>query len=134
MFITQGNLDAAITDYSSAIRMQPSEAVYYLNRGNALTDQNNLEGAHKDYSTCTKLAPKDENAFFRRGNALRMMGKLTAAISDYSTVLNLVPDHAAALFQRGMCYVAKAQIDVSKAHQLDPQPEYKKQLALFRRR
>jgi tetratricopeptide (TPR) repeat protein len=133
-FYDQGNLDAAITDYSSAIRMQPGEAVFYLNRGNALTDQNQLDGANKDYTVCTKLAPNDENAFFRRGNVLRMMGKLAAAISDYTTVLTLVPDHAAALFQRGMCYVAKAQIDVSKAYQLDPQPDYKRQLALFRRR
>lgn len=132
-FYDMEQLDNAIADYNTAIRLVSTDAVYYLNRGNAHTDKQELELAKKDYTSCIRLAPEDENAYFRRGNVLRMLGQLTQAIQDYTQVLTLVPEHAAASYQRGLCYYQKAHIDVSKAYKWDPQPEYKRQLVLFRK-
>lgn len=131
-FYDQGSLENSIADYTNAIQLDGANPVYYLNRGNAHTDLGDLEQAKKDYTSCIGLAPEDENAYFRRGNVLRMMGHLAQAIADYTKVLTLVPGHAAACFQRGLCYYQKAHIDVSRAFKLDPQPEYRRQLMVFR--
>lgn len=133
-FYDNGDLDNAISDYNNAIRLVADEPVYYLNRGNVYTDKGEYDLARKDYTSCIRLAPEDENAYFRRGNVFRHLGQVAQAIADYTKVLALVPSHAAASYQRSLCYYQLAHIDVLQAVKMDPQPEYKRQLMLFRKR
>lgn len=45
-------------DYTKAIELNPNDADYYYQRGNALFKMNDLEGAIRDYKIANELNPK----------------------------------------------------------------------------
>jgi tetratricopeptide (TPR) repeat protein len=64
-----GDLPAAIADFTEAIRLDPKNAMAYFNRAFARQNKGDLEGAIADYNEVIRLDPKNANAYLNRGLA-----------------------------------------------------------------
>ena len=78
------NREAAITDYSEAIKLDPTNALAYFNRGNAYDQLGEHDLAIADYTEAIKLDPTDPDAFNNRGQAYDNKGEFDLAIADYT--------------------------------------------------
>lgn len=76
-------------DLSEAIRLDPSDAAAFNNRGIVHTDKGNLEDALKDFNEAVRLQPDDANSHFNRAEAWEKKGDFIAAIADYQKYLDL---------------------------------------------
>lgn len=121
----RGNLDAAMADYSEAIRLDPRLAVALRNRGNAHRARGNLDAAMVDYNEAIRLDPRHVNAFIDRGDAHRARGSLDAAMADFSEAIRLDPRHVDAFVARGNAHHDHGNLDAgmadyNEAIRLDP--------------
>jgi len=66
-----GRLDAAIAEYSQAIRLDPQYTLAYLARGKAKLARNDLDGAIADDGTVATGAAPRVSSPFSRGTGLR---------------------------------------------------------------
>ena len=97
-----GLYDAAIVDYTQAIRLKPDYALAHYNRGNAKADLKEYFAAIADYDTAIRLNPDDAAAYNNRGVAKADLKEYFAAIADYDTAIRLDPDYALAYVNRGV--------------------------------
>jgi tetratricopeptide (TPR) repeat protein len=83
--------DAAIADYSAAIRVNPRYYLAYFNRGNARQVRGDWSGALADYDIAITLLPGDPKAYNNRGWVRQQRRDWQAAIADYRRALDLAP-------------------------------------------
>ena len=79
-----GNREAAIKDYTEAIKLDPSNAVAFFNRGNAYDQLGDHDRAIADYTEAIKLDPNDADVYNNRGQAYDNKGEFDLAIADYT--------------------------------------------------
>ena len=109
---TAGDRDAAIKDYTEAIKLDPQSSVGYFNRGHTF-DQGEHDLAIADYTQAIKLlTPSDSDTFNNRGQAYDNKGEIHSAITDYSAAISLNPDNARAFFNRGLRQHTRAYSNV----------------------
>ena len=72
-YFVLGHHDLAIEDCSEAIRLNPSFAAAYNNRGNAYRILGQQELAIRDYEEATRLDPNDEGACYNLASALEQI-------------------------------------------------------------
>lgn len=91
-YITNNDLDKALSDINLAIELDPSipEAYYY--RGNIQYFNFKIADAVKDYNKAIDLKPDYMAAYYIRAAAKGEQNKYDEAISDYQSALNLKPD------------------------------------------
>ncbi|MDR2662502.1 MAG: CHAT domain-containing protein [Treponema sp.] len=106
-----GDLDAAIADWTEAIRLNPEDAYAYYNRGVAYKNQGDLDRAIADYTAALALNPELAEAYNNRGLAYAAKGDLDRAVADYTAAINLNPEYAYAYNNRGNAYQAKGDLD-----------------------
>ena len=104
-----GDYKGAITDYDSAIRLNPDYATTYYNRGNAKITLGQHFAAIADYDTAIRLNPDYAEAHINRGIAKIKLGQHFAAITDFDTAIRLNPDHAEAYYNRGLAKITLGQ-------------------------
>ena len=97
-----GDYKGAITDYDTAIRLNPDDATAYNNRGAAKHKLGQRFDAIADYDTAIRLKPDYANAYYNSGIAKNDLGQHFDAIADYDTAIRLKPDDAAAYNNRGI--------------------------------
>jgi lipoprotein NlpI len=107
----KGNLDGAISDYNSAIELDPQYANAYADRGNAKGAKGDLDGAIADYNRTLELDPKNVYAYNNRGLTKQSNGDLYGAIADYNRTLELDPKNAYAYNNRGLAKDDKGDYD-----------------------
>ncbi len=83
--------DAAIADYTSAIRCNPRYCLAYFDRGTALQERGDYAAAAADHSKVIELRPNDPGAYNNRGWARQSLGDFAGAASDYERALALAP-------------------------------------------
>jgi len=88
-----GEYDAAITDYSKAIELNPKESSIYFSRGLAYFNNKSFNPAIADFDKVIELDPKEAMAYFKRGNALEKVGNFEKALGDYQKAAELDPDN-----------------------------------------
>ena len=59
--------DKAIKDYDEAIRLDPKDAIAFIDRGYAWSAKEDYDKAIKDYDEAIRLDPKNAPAFDNRG-------------------------------------------------------------------
>ena len=99
----QGDLDAAIADYSAVLAMEPDNAEAYRRRGEAYFNSGNFEAALADDSRLVALLPDDPYALLNRAQAYLALQEYEAALDDLNTALATepaMPDPF--IFQRGL--------------------------------
>ena len=116
--------DEAIAEYSEAIRLDPTFAEAYRNRGLAEINNNDLDGAVRDFSRAISLNPRYASAFYDRGSVYRRQKNFDGAIEDFSQAVAINPTFANAYEYRGLSRADKgddegAIADLTTALSLD---------------
>ena len=122
----KADYDAAIADFTEAIRLDPKFARAYCGRGVAYWRKGDNDKAIADYSESIRLDPKLDAAYFDRGLAYNSKGEFGKAIADATESIRLAPQDAKAYCNRGCyyegnCEYDKALLDYTEAIRLAPQ-------------
>jgi tetratricopeptide (TPR) repeat protein len=96
----KGNLDAAIADYTEALRLEPRFVSACNNRGVIYSKQGNFRAAIADFDQSIHLKGDDAEVWFDRGNAKYQLKNLNGAIADYTSAIRLNADYAGAYHNR----------------------------------
>jgi len=109
-----------------AIRLEPKNALNYLQRGIVYKTLKEYGKAIADHTEAIRLDPKSSTAFFNRGNACKAQKDYEKAIADYGDAIRLEADHTAAYFNRSNAHKARkdyaqAVRDMNEVIRLDPQ-------------
>jgi tetratricopeptide (TPR) repeat protein len=120
-----GKFDDAIADFNEAIRLAPTVARNWYNRGSTFSDMGQFERALADLDEAIRLNPIHVNAYVNRGNAWFRSGQSDRAIADFSEAVRLDPNFANAFRNRGTAwdskgYSDKAAADFEEAIRLNP--------------
>lgn len=94
-------LDAAASDLTKAVSLNPDYAPAYNNRGNVYMDLNRAEDAYRDFDKAISLSPGFGPAYSNRANANQKLGRLEAAENDFRKAVELMPGNAVPLNGRG---------------------------------
>lgn len=107
------NFDRALTDFDSALRLNPDFPVAHTGRGNCLLQQKKYKDAIAAYTRAIEIEPTAAAAYNNRGNAWRAMGKFKEALPNYVAAMKLRPGQAGLMFSSGVCYSALQRYDAA---------------------
>ena len=93
--------DRALADFNEAVRLDPTNAWAYAERGNLYKNRAHRERALADLNEAIRLAPDYALAYFSRGDLYKNIGDLASAMADMNTAVRLDPNYALAYFTRG---------------------------------
>jgi tetratricopeptide (TPR) repeat protein len=99
-----GNPEAAIADYSTALRINPQSVIAYNNRGNLRRNLGDREGAIEDFTAVLTIDPTSAVAYNNRAIVYSDLERYAEAITDYTKAIELKPDFASAYNNRGNAY------------------------------
>lgn len=97
---------AALADFSQALRFAPNAGDGYYNHALAATKLGDTKTAQKDYDTLLKISPKLTQAWYNRGHLRFEKKDYDGAIADMMQLL-MLEDHSA--FARNLIGVAHIQ-------------------------
>ena len=90
---SNGDYDAAIADFTEAIRLQPNDHSNYSTRGNAYVNKGDYDRAIADYTQAIRLAPNNATYYGNRGNAYNRKGEYPQARADVNRALQIDPNN-----------------------------------------
>jgi tetratricopeptide (TPR) repeat protein/S1-C subfamily serine protease len=96
-----GDNKGAITDYDSAIRIDPQFAKAYSNRGVLKAELGDQKAAITDFDTAIRFDAKFAEPYSNRGLAKADLGDKKSAIADYDRAIAINPRYAAPYSNRG---------------------------------
>ncbi len=88
IYTFQGNADAAISDYTKSIRLDPKNMWAYYNRAKELAGKRDLAAALADVNRAIQLDPRNGNFRVEHGVILTLMGNTKDAQVDFDMLLN----------------------------------------------
>ncbi len=97
-----GKFGPALDAYGEAIRLDPSFAAAYNNRGLIHMEIGQYYEAITDFTRALTLAPDMVNVYVNRAGAYRDIGKHLHALADYDKAIQLNPALAEAYRHRGI--------------------------------
>jgi tetratricopeptide (TPR) repeat protein len=100
----EGNMEAALSDFSKSIALNPDYEDAYFNKGTVDNALGNIKGAIADYNMSIKLNPKQADSYNNRGWAYYQLGDEPSAMQDYNAAIALKPEYAEAYNNRGWAY------------------------------
>ncbi len=83
----KGELDLALGDMNDAIRLNPTESVWFLKRGILWGGKKEYEKAIGDFNEAIRLNPKSGSAYASRGKAWGLKKDYDKEIADYDEAL-----------------------------------------------
>lgn len=88
------NIEAALSDYDTAIRIDPGTAEAYVNKGLALMRMGNRQAEAVVQLTegLSRNPSRPEVAYYSRGILHEMLGLTREAFQDYTRAVELAPD------------------------------------------
>jgi|LakMenEpi03Aug12_release.lakeMendotaPanAssembly.Ray.scaffolds.fasta_scaffold12443_3 serine/threonine-protein kinase len=105
-----GDQTAALEDCSTAINLQPGNAMAYGNRGLVKRHLNDLKGALQDFTIAIQINPGNPEPYYNRGLTRQSLGDLAGAMADFNQTIKLNPDHPFAYYDRGVLHGARGEI------------------------
>ena len=96
--------EEAIVKYDEAIRLDPSYAEAYGNRGSAYYDLGKFDQAIQNQDSAIRLDPQDAIAYYNRANAYGSLNQHRRAIQDLDSAIRLDSEFAGAMLNRGLEY------------------------------
>ena len=104
-----GQYEAAISDYTEAIRLKSDDAFAYNNRGNAKYRLKQYLAAIADYTEAIRLKYNYAGAYNNRGIAKVELDQYFPAIADFDMAIRLKLNYADAYNNRGIAKVELGQ-------------------------
>jgi protein O-mannosyl-transferase len=89
LLVQLGRNDSALMDYSTAISINPSLFVGYLNRGKLLKTLNRCGDAIMDFDKAININPSAGEAYYERAFCNRQAGNIPAAAQDLDKAITL---------------------------------------------
>jgi tetratricopeptide (TPR) repeat protein len=99
--IQRKNPSAALELFDRAIEINPSNAAFFSNRGNALKDLKRADEALASFNRALAIKPDYAEALYNRANVLKALNRFDEALASYDRALAIKPDYAEALINRG---------------------------------
>jgi tetratricopeptide (TPR) repeat protein len=107
--------DAAIADFTEAMRLDPKMVVAYENRGQVYITHKNWDPALRDFSDALKLDAKYAPLYFKRTQIHLGRNDLAKAMDDVNAGLALDPKNHHALLVRGNIHMDRHDLDKALA-------------------
>ncbi len=123
------DLPAALAAFNESIRLDPTVAASYANRGNVRDDMGNPEGALEDYNKALSLDSSSHTIYFNRGLTYSRIKRYPEAIADFDKSLEIEPNFAPAYRGRG---VSKYESSLSKQLRMEGLADLQKAVELYR--
>ena len=125
IYLHEGKIDTALSDFNKAIELKPDYAKAYNNRGTLYINQNKNDEALKDFDKAIEFMPGSEAFHLGRGNALKNKNRIDEALMEYDKAISLKPDFAEGYYSRGNLFMsqgkyAQAIEEYTKAIELNP--------------
>jgi len=120
-----GNYSQATTEYNEALRLDPNNALAYLNRGSSFLQTYDFDSAMKDFNQAVRLSPNLAMAYVGRGVVYLNKNETDKAIVELNKAISLDANFAVAFSCRASAYALKQNLDqaladVNIALRLDP--------------
>ena len=93
-FAKNGDLDAALQEYQTAVRINPGDSKTRTNLGIVLSAKGDLEAAIRELQVALRISPGDAKIRALLGDTLAEKGDLDAAILEYQESLRIRPDNS----------------------------------------
>jgi tetratricopeptide (TPR) repeat protein len=111
LFVKQGRLVEATSQFQDAIRLTPGYADEHNNLGNVLVKQGRLDEAIGQYREAIRLQPDSAEAHNNLGSVFVKQGQLDEAISHFQDAIRLQPGFAEAHYNLGTALDQQGQFD-----------------------
>ena len=104
----QGQTEAALADYDSALKLKPDGALYN-SRAKLYFNQQKYDQALQDYNRAIALDSTEGEYYINRGAVYALSNNLPLALEDFNKGLALKPDHANGFKNRSLIYQSFGQ-------------------------
>ena len=108
--IQTGDFNQAILYFNKAIELDPTEPVFYSNRGAAYAAKGRNDQAISNWTKALEINPKFSSAYYNRGRTFCAMKQYDKAIHDLDKALEIDPRHGRPYHERGIAYYEKSQL------------------------
>ncbi len=108
----QRDVDAAIRDFSTSIKMRPTQDAY-LRRGEMYFEKGAYKVAESDFSEAIEINPSVE-AYRLRGLTNLVLGKLDMAIVDGTEIINKAPNTSESYNIRMEAYAQIGEVQLAR--------------------
>ena len=108
----QRDVDAAIRDFSTSIKMRPTQDAY-LRRGEMYFEKGAYKVAESDFSEAIEINPSVE-AYKLRGLTNLVLGKLDMAIDDGTEIINKAPNTSESYNIRMEAYAQIGEVQLAR--------------------
>lgn len=110
------DFDRAIQDYSTAVRLEPFQALIRLNRGRVLMKQRRFVEAIDDFDRAIELSPQNARAHRLRAFCHEQLDRIDDAIAGYKRAIELAPTYALAHHNLGLIWLVRGQWTLAIEH------------------
>ena len=110
-----GDLKGAIADFTSAIKIKPTEYRFYTGRGSAALTLGDYSAAITDFDKAIDLESANPVAFFGRGSAHFGSFEFHSALKDFTMSIEISPHFGRAYLARAETYGCLEQWDNARA-------------------
>jgi tetratricopeptide (TPR) repeat protein len=111
---TRNDLDAAIIEFSKAIKEDPKNFRPYRERAMVRKENGDLDGAIADLTQAIQLMPSYEN-YIERGSAYHTKGAKQLAFADFDKAVQISPQNAGVYFDRAHAHFTERNFDLAAA-------------------
>ena len=99
-------LEEAIQVYDTVLKMEPTNAYVYADRGATKASLNRIADAEKDYSRALQINNRLPVVLCNRGAMYIKLKRYSESLQDYDNAISIDPNLARAYFERGSLKVA----------------------------
>jgi Flp pilus assembly protein TadD len=116
VLFARGEQDAAIGQYTEAIRIKPDHAETHYNLANALADRGRPDAAITHYDEALRLRSGYAEAYGNKGILLARLGRMQEALACYERALAIAPGYLAARNNLGLALAGQKRWEEAIAH------------------
>jgi tetratricopeptide (TPR) repeat protein len=110
-FARSGEYQAALAEFTRAIRRDPTYADAFYNRALVSIEIGNVGQAASDLGTVVEIKPGFVEGRIRRGQLCMAMDEQDKAIEEFTKAVEITPQCAEALFHRSMVHYVKGDYE-----------------------
>jgi tetratricopeptide (TPR) repeat protein len=123
------DFEASFAAYSEAARLDPSQPVYFSNRGLVAIWAERYDDAAASFEQALKLDPQHATALNGQGLLARQRGDYRTAVEKFTAAMRMTPTSAPFVSNRGIAYLLagdldKALVDLNAALAINPNEPY----------